>query len=191
MLAVVALWVGGGLFIILAAAARGSILISLSERGGVEVTSEGVRRIFKPGREEFFPRQLIAGLVPRPQGGVILVDSANSRRMVIPRSIEGYRDCIGELKAMGVERLPATAQNLGLTSRKRTLFEWAYLVFSICVWGVYFRNEGTHLVHRVTGCALVPLLVLGVVLEERKSGKRQWAAWGIVAAVIIALAGHW
>jgi hypothetical protein len=78
MLAFAAMWFGGALATLMGIAALGSIQISLSERGSVEVTSEGVRRVVKPGQEEFFPRNEIAGLVARPQGGVVLLDGAST-----------------------------------------------------------------------------------------------------------------
>lgn len=157
----------------------------------MEVTSEGVRRIFKPGREEFLPRRQIAGLVPRPQGGVILIDSANSHRMVIPRSIEGYRDCIGELKAMGIERLPATAQNLGWASRKLTRFERIQMFLACITASFYFNHRIQGPPHYVAGLALLALILFNVILGGRKTRQVRWGDWLFVVAAVAALAWRW
>jgi len=99
-------WVGAGLFAVLAVAAWGSIRISRQERGSVEITPQGVRRILSPGKEEFLPLEQIEGFMARPFGGVLLVDRSSRRDMIIPRGIEGYRDCIAELKALGINAMP-------------------------------------------------------------------------------------
>lgn len=140
-IAIAAFYVGGGLFILLTIAVIGSLMISYAERGGVEVTAEGVRRIFKPGREEFFPRQEIAGYVRvlRMGGGVALVSLNNRREMVIPRSLDGYRDCIAELKAMGLQSLPASRLR---AKRRMTRAEKACLFAESVVFSTYLGTRG-------------------------------------------------
>ena len=191
MLAFAAMWIGGALATLMGIAALGSIQISLSERGSVEVTTEGVRRMVKPGHEEFFPRNQIAALVARPQGGVVLLDSTSTPRMIIPRSIEGYRDCIAELKAMGIQSLPATRQNLGWASRKLTRAEWFYL-FLACAIGNFYADDRVHgFAHHGSGLVLAALILLGVIYEHRKTRQRKWANWIFAAVALIAIACRW
>jgi hypothetical protein len=38
----------------------------------------------------------------RAEGGLALFDSTYTRQLVVPRSIIGYRDCVSELKALGI-----------------------------------------------------------------------------------------
>jgi hypothetical protein len=173
----------------LALAAFGSIRISSEERGDVEVTGQGVRRIYKPGDEEFFPREEIAGLVARPSGGVTLVDSANLRRMIIPRSIVGYRDCIAELKAMGIQSLPASRKWL---RRKRTLSEHIINYIAIFTGGLYFGKSFSLQVHHILGVALLAIYLLITELEERRTGRRRsWLDWLFGAILLAAIVWRW
>jgi hypothetical protein len=111
--------------------------------------------------------------------------------MVIPRGIYGFRDCIAELRAMGIQTLPASRLKPGWASRKRTLSEWIYLFVSGFVWSFFFRNDGTPQQHHLAGLALVALLLLGFELEHRKTGKSHWISWLIAAAVVAAVAWRW
>jgi hypothetical protein len=182
-------WVGFGLFVVMVLAAFGSILISSEERGDVEVTGLGVRRIYKPGDDEFFPREEIAGLISRPGGGVTLVDSANQRQMVISRSIDGYRDCIAELKAMGIESLPASRK---WQRRKRTLSEQITGFITIFIGSLYFNKSFTLREHHIQGVALLAAYLLIVELEERKTGRRRtWIVWLGGAVLLAAVLWRW
>ena len=180
-------WIGFGLFTVMAMAAFGSVVISREERGDVEVTELGVRRIYKPGEEEeFFPREEIAGFVPKPSGGVTLVGSDSQRRMLIPRSIVGYRDCIADLRAMGIQSLPASRRWL---TRKRTLSEHVINFIAIITSGLYFGKGFSLPVHHILGVALLAICLLITELEERRTGRRRtWIDWlggAILLAIVI------
>ena len=182
-------WIGFGLSAVMAMAAFGSILISREERGDVEVTGQGVRRIYKPGDEEFFPREEIAGLVPRPTGGVTLVGGDNLRRMIIPRSIVGYRDCIAEIKAMGIQSLPASRKWL---RRKRTLSEHIINYIAIFTGGLYFGKSFSLQVHHILGVALLAICLLITELEERRTGRRRsWLDWLGIAILLACIVWRW
>jgi hypothetical protein len=182
-------WIGFGLSAVMALAAFGSILISSEDRGDVEVTGQGVRRIYKPGVEEFFPREEIAGFVPRPSGGVILVDSANLRRMIVPRSIEGYRDCIAEIKAMGIQSLPASRKWL---RRKRTLSEHILNFIAAFTGIMYFDKSLSLREHHILGVALLAICLLITEMEERRTGRRRsWLDWLGMAILLAVIVWRW
>jgi hypothetical protein len=183
-------WVGFGLFSILMFAAMGSISVSRAERGSVEVTEQGVRRIFKPGHEEFFPREEIDGMVSTPGGGIRLVDSLSRRQMAIPRSIDGYRACIAELRAMGIEPLPANRLKPKWWNRKLAVAEKLSIFVWTFAWVVFLQKDGAPLVHHSMGVALLAPFVLLAALEYRKTGKRNWGFWlvgGAIALTVVVL----
>ena len=96
-------WIGSAFFVLMFLCGLGAVIISRRERGGVEVTPYGVCRFFsRSGRQDFFPRDEIAGMYARAEGGLALFDSTYTRQLVVPRSIIGYRDCVSELKALGI-----------------------------------------------------------------------------------------
>jgi len=182
-------WIGFGLSAIMALAAFGSILISSKERGDVEVTGQGVRRIYNPDNEEFFPREEIAGFVARPSGGVTLVGSENQRQMIIPRSIEGYRDCIAELKAMGIQPLPASRK---LLRRKRTLSEHIINFIAAFTGCLYFDKRFSLREHHILGVSLLAICLLITELEERRTGKRRgWIDWLGMAILLTCIVWRW
>jgi hypothetical protein len=159
------------IFCITAVAAFGSIMISWEQRGDVEVTEAGVRRIFAPGREQFFPREEIAGLVARVGGGVTLVDERWRRKMVVPRSIVGYRECIAELKGMGIQSLPAWHGAQARTWKQMTWKEriqqsGAYSAGSICF------SRGSVLEHCVSG-AICMVFFAWMAFDHRRDSKLQ------------------
>jgi hypothetical protein len=111
--------------------------------------------------------------------------------MIIPRSIEGYRDCIAELKAMGIPTLPATRQNLGFAGRKFTRAEWFYLFLACAIGNFYFNNRIHGLAHHGSGLVFAALILLGLIFEDRKSRQGKWANWIVTAIALIAIAFRW
>jgi hypothetical protein len=191
MFSVAAEYIGFGLFAVMVLAAWGSMLVSRSERGSIEVNWAGVRRIFEPGHEEFFPREQMAGFVPRLQGGVVLVDLENTRQMLIPRGIDGYRDCIAELKAMGLQALPTSHLKQAPKSRTKALTKWMLIFLSGTVWSFFFKNEGTRLFHHLAGLAIVAEILIGIEIDARRTGKYSWVGWTIAAAIVVAVVWRW
>jgi hypothetical protein len=181
-------WVGAGLFFMMAVAVSGSLMVSWQERGDVEVTEAGVRRIFTPGREKFVPREKIAGLAARMGGGVTLVDENNAQLMVVPRSILGYRDCIAELKGMGIKSLPpqrAVKASVWKVWKQMTWVEWiqtigAYSAGTICL------SRGSMLQHLVSGAICVGFFVW-MGFDYRRNPKPQ-PVWVLPAAMVAGLA---
>jgi hypothetical protein len=103
---------GLGLAGLMLLAALGGGMLAWQQRGGVEVAAEGVRRTYAPGRCRFAARPEIAGYRPRIGGGIDLVNVADKRLFSIPRSISGYRECLAELREMGIPGLPTKPSSL-------------------------------------------------------------------------------
>jgi hypothetical protein len=97
-------WVGTGVFCLMAFAALGSILLSFKSRGSVSVTAEGVFRTVDT-RIRSLAWTEIEGLVPMPYGGVTLVAAPGKADIVIPRFLDDYRACIAEIKNHSVQAL--------------------------------------------------------------------------------------
>lgn len=186
MLALAAQWIGTGLGIVMAMAALGSIRISRAERGDVEITDGGVRRIYSPHREEFFPRREIAGFVVRRGGGVTLIDAAGRRQMVVPRSIDGYRDCIAELKAMGIQSLPADRLRQTWATREKTPLDWILFYAIVLAVPWYCERLGSRMIHHAIGISIAALFILQIALEDRRAGKFHWGSWIVGVAVLAA-----
>ena len=163
-----------------------SISISRQERGDVEVTEQGVRRILKSGEEEFFPRPEIAGFVVSSTGVFTLIGHSSSRQMIIPRSIESYGNCIAELRATGIESLPLSRLN-----RKRSITDWIFGCLATFLASLYFSHGLSQTEHRIEGLAFVLLVQLQIVREERKTGKHQWINWTIQAVLVGVVAWLW
>jgi hypothetical protein len=102
-------WVGTGLFVIMAVAVLGSLILSSKSRGTVTIDDLGVtRQIGKRNRMLRWPE--IEGFVATPiSGGVTLIPREGNQMIVIPRFLDDYRGCIAEIKARGVGSLPASS----------------------------------------------------------------------------------
>jgi hypothetical protein len=181
MFAAMIQWVGGGLFALMALCVVGSIKITREQRGGVAVAQDGVRRIYGLGREVFFPREEIAGLVPRPMGGVVLVDRTSQRQMIIPRSLDGYRDCIDEIKALGIETIPA---------RKLTWPEKILNFAIVATINLFSMDRKLSWADRfLMGMAVFCALFFIQRMDRRRTGKATWVSWFAVAVAF--LCGLW
>ncbi|SNT25562.1 hypothetical protein SAMN05421770_106116 [Granulicella rosea] len=187
MVAFMAQWVGGGFAALMAFAAYGSIGMSREERGDVEVSETGVRRILEPGRENFLPRAEIAGMIVRRSGGVDLVDHSGQQRMVIPRSLDGYRDCIAEIKALGVERLPAKAV---IARKKPASGEWA-LTMAMLLCFEFTLNKNTVMKHHVAGILLVAIVAGRVLVDWRKKKTGPLGAWLMMLCAVCWVVYRW
>jgi hypothetical protein len=97
-------WIGFGLCAFLGIATLGSLILSNKSRGTVSIDALGVRReigetsLMLPWRE-------IEGYVVIT-GGIALVPREGRQKIEIPRFLDDYRGCIGEIEARGVCRLP-------------------------------------------------------------------------------------
>ncbi len=200
LLATAAEWIGGGLSILMAFAARGSIRISSRERGDVEISAEGVRRIFKPGKEDFLPLERIAGLVRRQSGGVLLIDRSCRRNMVIPRSIEGYRECVAELKAMGIKPLPA--DQLRIPGRRKRTFSENLLYYGLAailngLAVLYFdgRMDVPPPIRHILGVAgfavFFTVFLFALISETRRRGRFSWISCLLVLLMLAAVIWRW
>ena len=169
MFAFAAQWIGSGLAALMAFATYGSIRIERKDRGDVEVTELGVRRIYRPGKEEFFPREEIAGLRALARGGVLLVDRTGKRQMVVPRSLDGYRECIAEIKALGVESLPGVS--VGREGRRKWTFVECVTLFAITfLFNIFFDGQHGHgFEHWMVGAGAVALLAYAVGKDLKRS----------------------
>jgi hypothetical protein len=101
-------WIGTGIFALMAFAAFGSILLSSRSRGTLTVTEQGVARSIG-NRTRSLAWHEITGFVPMPYGGVTLIPTPGKPRIVVPRFLDDYRACIAELKEQGLQRLPPSA----------------------------------------------------------------------------------
>jgi hypothetical protein len=193
MFASLAEWVGAGLGMLMAVAAWGSIMIQQAERGDVEVTELGVRRILRPGREEFFRREEIAGFVVRMGGGVTLVGCDGRRAMVIPRSIYGYRECIAELKAMGLTAIPAdqVPRRLRQGMRSISVGERILSYVMIGIGSAYFEKGISQPVRAVLGLMVLAWVAVMIVREARWRGRMSWSDWVIGAGALAVVIWFW
>jgi hypothetical protein len=111
--------------------------------------------------------------------------------MIVPRSIEGYRDCIAELKSMGIQSLPATRQNLGWANRKLTRLERIRLFLACITASFYFDHRIQGPPHYAAGLAFLALILLNVILEGRKTRQVRWGDWVFFVAAWVAIAWRW
>jgi hypothetical protein len=172
-------WVGAGLGALLIFAALGSAGISRRESGDVEVTEAGVRRIYGDGRVEFLALEQIDGLMARPSGGVVLMDHSGEFDMIVPRSIEGYRDCIAELKAMGIQSQPVDRKRVLGRKKKTTREKWrsfagnvVFTAFALTLWDIC-RDHTTPTWGRVAAGAGIAVSLLIVVLFGLRRKRRE------------------
>jgi hypothetical protein len=89
-------WVGMVILALMAIAAWGSILISHQERARVEMTLEGLSRIFKRSRENLFPLEQISGFMVRPHGKAMLIDRTGKQNMILPHRAVGRAKILSE-----------------------------------------------------------------------------------------------
>jgi len=168
-------WVGAALGALMVFAALGSAGISRRESGDVEVTESGVRRIYGDGRLEFVAREQIDGLMARPSGGVVLLERSGKHDMVVPRSIEGYRDCIAELKAMGIQSLPVDRNRVWGRKKKTTrqkVLDFArnvaFIAIALTLWDIC-RDHTAPTWGRVgAGAGIAAILLVAVLIDLRR-----------------------
>jgi hypothetical protein len=173
MIAVFAEYVGGGLGFIMILAAFSSIGISRQERGDVEVTAEGVARNFSPTKRKFIPRAEIAGFASRPYGGLDLLDDRGRSAVSVPRSIVGYRDCVAELKAMGIMPIERKQSTGALRFSNPMTWKERIQLWSLCGCSSILVARGT-LGEHLVGAVLVSALLAWVAIDDRKDPARQW-----------------
>lgn len=97
-------WIGFGLFALLGIATLGSLILSNKSRGTVSIDNLGVTR--QIGKTSLMlPWEDIEGYIV-VTGGIALVPREGCKMIEIPRFLDDYRGCIGEIEARGVCRLP-------------------------------------------------------------------------------------
>jgi hypothetical protein len=98
-----------GLSLLMAIAVLGSLLISTRGKQTITVSQLGVFSKTR-GKELFLAREEILGIAETPGNrtprGGILVTADSARRLLIPRWIGGYAECLEEIQKLGVPTLP-------------------------------------------------------------------------------------
>jgi len=184
-------YVSAGLFLLMAVCVFGSLMISATESGDVEITPLGVRRILREaGREDYFAREEIAGYWLRPTGGLVLLDTNREREIVVPRSIEGYLSCVEEIKALGIPLL-SRKERVRKKSFRDYFVEWTLGTLSgICGSNIFQRHHSTDL--RLLNLALFLLVYLSISLwivwRKTTSGL---TIWRLVLGLIAICAVLW
>lgn len=97
-------WIGTGLFVLLIAAALGSLILSSKSRGTVTIDDLGVTRQIGD-RSRMLRWQEIEGYVV-VSGGIALVPRESCQVIEVPRFLDDYHGCIAEIEARGVRKLP-------------------------------------------------------------------------------------
>jgi hypothetical protein len=103
-------YVAIGLGVVMAIAVAGSLLITKRAKGTIIVSRLGVT-LRRPKDELFLAREEILGMAEMlagaiPRGSMVLMTADRRRRIVIPRSLAHYGDCIQELQELGIAVLP-------------------------------------------------------------------------------------
>ena len=179
-------WIGGGVFVIMAIAVLGSIQASRQSRGTVTVDDEGVLR--QIGKHTWSLRWAeIEGMVSMPGRGVTLIPTTASRRIVIPNSLGDYRACIAGLKAKGVRYLPSDRLYQSGARRKQTW--WESVRLCVVYMGIWFAFD-TRLPakERVGGLCVAILMLLWLTLDDvrkKKAASFYWSGMAIVQSVVL------
>jgi hypothetical protein len=97
-------WIGTGLFVLLVAAALGSLILSSKSRGTVTIDDLGVTKQVGE-RSRTLHWQEIEGYVV-VSGGIALVPREGCQGIEVPRFLDDYRGCVTEIEARGVRKLP-------------------------------------------------------------------------------------
>jgi hypothetical protein len=188
--------IGAAISILMLVCGLGSMKISHQERGGVEVTPLGVRRILNSsGQEDFFPIEEIAGMYARAEGGLALFDGTYQRQMLVPRSIEGYRDCVAELKAMGIPVIVPPKLIIGKPYRppptwRQRILNWLIMIFFIFSGNIAFdRHAEPWLRHLFSVLLLAGALVwMGFnVLRKQGSSRFEKIFFGLLLLLLLVL----
>ena len=188
-------WAGSALSALMLVCGFSSLMLSRRERGGVEVTPFGVRRIFSPsGKEEFFPREQISGMYARPEGGLALFDSTCARQMIVPRSIEGYRDCVAELKALGIPVVVPPGLRIGKPYRPQTrgqrirsfLQTFIGLFAGSIAFQHYNHPSGRHFFAALIAAGLAALVVY-VAFRKRSANRFELLFDSVILLLVLAL----
>ena len=188
-------WVGGGIFVLMLLCGLGSLIVSHQERGSVEVTPAGVRRIFNPkGSEEFFPREEIAGMYARPEGGMALFDESYARQMIIPRSIVDYRACVEELKSLGIAVIVPPSQQIGQPyrpqNRRQRILNLTILFFASFSSNTFFGHHEPELLRHACGIFLLAVVLYWIrsELSSKPKGRRTGAGifFGMLFLILFA-----
>ena len=164
-------WTGAGVGMLLALAVAGGTRISRAQRGTVEVTPAGIRRVLQNGREIFLLREEIAGYILSLNGGITLLTQDGAGKVEIPRTLEDYRACLDEIQALGITSLTAADfRKLVKQARRRDrLWSWLFSCFVVFLFGVY-RDRDFSAQSRLFLAALLLLgTLLFVFLESRRN----------------------
>jgi hypothetical protein len=180
--AVAMAWVGCGLSAVMAVAALGSLRLSGKARGTVTVDDVGVLRQIG-GRRVMLRWEEIEGFVALGYGGVTLIAREGRERIEIPRLLDDYRGFTAELRARGLESLPARRLRRRWTW-KRAVQSYAFLFAYL----VAYEKESAHAVRVVGLVAWLGYSMWLLLHEEQGLEERGWTRW-VSAGVLVAMAG--
>ena len=174
-------WVCGGVFVLMAIATMGSLLLSDKARGSVVVDDLGVERQIG-GRSRRLAWPEIEGFVVNPAGGVTLVAGKVHQTVEIPRFLDDYRGCIAEIKARGVGALPSSRLKKGLT-------RWqAVLVFcSTLTWSLARDARDSHAMRLLSLCLFVAFWIW-LIIDQKQTFESEWSRWIGRIGLIVMLA---
>jgi hypothetical protein len=177
-------WVGSGLFVLMAVAVLGSLMLSSKSRGAVTIDDLGVtRQIGK--RSRMLRWQDIEGFVVTTANvGITLVPREGTRMIVIPRSLDDYRGCIAEIRARGIESLPANQLKPKRGWRQALLTYAGILAF-------LFANNARE-THPIRWAGLLGFAAYSVwlmIFEDFELEDYGWVRW--VSAMVLAAILAW
>lgn len=193
-------WAGTAIFVLMTICGLGSLTISRAERGDVDVSPLGVRRILDAnGREEFFPRSEIAGMYARPEGGLALFDSTYEQQMIVPRSIVGYRDCVAELKALGIPVIVPPRMHIGEPYRPKTRWQriqnYLFAGYFALTGSIAFGRHEMPFAHHLFGVLLLVGILAWIASQkfrkQRSSRFDQIVSYIFLLGTFVALSLRW
>jgi hypothetical protein len=176
-------WIGSGLFVILAMAVLGSLMLSSKSRGTVTIDDLGVTRQIGE-RSRLLRWQEIEGFVATPiSGGITLIPREGSRKIVIPRFLDDYRGCVAEIKARGVGSLPASR-----LKRKRGWRQAIPVYASTLAFTFAYNARETHAMRLVGLLGVVGYSIWLWVFEDLELEDQGWARWVGASGLVAMLA---
>jgi hypothetical protein len=185
-------WLGTGVFCLMAMCAFGSITLTLRSCGTVSVTDEGISRA-AGSHTQFLAWSDIQGFISATYGGVTLVSVPGKSDIIIPRFLDDYRACIAEIADHSIRALPPSSlRQKQKATRQKTTWKSVARSFACCFF--YLLAIDSHLPHRsriVSFCAAI-VVIVWMLQEDWSKPDRVASRWiGLVAFFALILYALW
>jgi hypothetical protein len=176
-------WIGSGLFAMMAVAVLGSLMLSGKSRGTVTIDDLGVtRQVGERSRTLRWPE--IEGFVVTPiRGGITLIPRQRNQRIAIPKFLDDYRGCIAEIKARGVGNLPASRLKRKRGWRQALLTYPGILAFTFA-----YDTRVTHAMRLVGLLGYAGYSVWLMFSKDLELEDHGWVRWTGAAGLVAMLA---